>query len=121
MPLTTLDKKFLPGSDNNFRGAEWQHKISSMINFAVVGAAAFLTANASGHLVKKSVKTTRYLLPVSDFGNGPKTSTETLSKRPSTGIGCRGVLSRFNGVFLVAQSMHEAHHFSISEYIPVQK
>ena len=51
-----------------------------------------------------------YLLELYVGGNGPNTSTTTLSNEPSTiGIGFKGALGLFLGDFFVAQSMHDRH------------
>jgi len=55
-----------------------------------------------------------YLLPFLDGGNGPKTSTVTLSNAFTTGIGSNGAHLESLGDFLIEQSWHDLHHCSTS-------
>ena len=55
-----------------------------------------------------------YQFCLSDGLNGPKTSTATLSKAPSTGSGKSSALLVFLGDFFIAQSTHDLHQCSTS-------
>ena len=61
---------------------------------------------------------TMYRFCLLDGLNGPKTSTATLSKAPSTGNGKSGALLVFLGDFFIAQSTHDLHQCSTSLNMP---
>ena len=116
-----MHRKFVPLSNNKVQGGPYQAKIWSTNNSAIVSAVIFGTANASGHQVRQSEKITMYLLWECVGGNGPKQSTVTLSKGPSTGIGNKGALICPVGIFFVAQSAQDFTQCSQSAYLFFQK
>lgn len=104
-------RELLPRSDKRVLGAPWRAKISSTSKWAMTEASMEETGNASTHFVKYSEKTTTYLFPNFEGGNGPMISQARRSKASWTGMGNKGALCLFLGLFLIAQLQQLRHQW----------
>mmetsp|Transcript_17600 Transcript_17600/g.22842 ORF Transcript_17600/g.22842 Transcript_17600/m.22842 type:complete len:87 (-) Transcript_17600:996-1256(-) len=77
-----LDKKIAPLSDSNTLGQPYLQKNSLIKYFAIIYPVSFGSANSSGHLVKKSVKTKIYLFFFFVSTRGPTYPLQQIQKLP---------------------------------------